>query len=91
MEALLKKIYNIVDKWRLQTLQGIESYNEVPTSVQTLVYYTDTDGGNNPSGSTTNLKHIIYTRPNSKSFYQEIWYNSDDCIVKKEVFAGEPS
>ena len=87
-QAIIEKIYNVLDKLRKQSLEGIPSYDYIPGSVKTLTYYSGATP-NNPSGN-ANIQYIEYAR-DGKSFYQELSYNNDDCIIKQEIFKGTPT
>ena len=89
MEAL-DKIKKILDKWRLDNLGGIPSYDTVVGSSKTFIYYADAGGGKNPSGNTENLQYITYIRDGVTAFYQEFSYDGVDNVIKQEVKAGSP-
>lgn len=88
---LLERILRILDRWRRDSLEGLNSYDTVVGSKKNIIYYTGLDAVKNPSGTTTNVHYVVYSREGCKTFTKEMYYNSEDCVTYQEVFKGDQS
>lgn len=56
-------------------------WDKIVGNSRVLTYYTDTDGGNNPSGNTNNIRTVLYKTGASTILTQLIKYDINDNVL----------